>query len=279
MSEMPEGAAVLTAAESRGRIRRTLWRLGQATRERFSFLLMLASLSFGVARDAVRPATWRRTVRFEFRRALRQAIAGGLSATLVTAILIGLAMVSQALYWLGVAGQRDLLGSILVTVLVRELAPLLVGLILLGRSGVVMISEIGALQIGGQVRSLEAQGLDPFQLLLLPRVCALATASFTLGVMFVLTALVTGYIAGSLLGAVQVSLLSFLNRVLLAMSAADFVVVPGKMVSIGFLVALTASLTGFAAKPRDDVTRLLPIGFTRGVVTILLTSIVLSLAV
>src|SRR5205823_6790974 len=121
--------------------------IGRPVRPPIDFVMMLAALAFGVAREALRPATWRRTVRGEFHRALRQAVGGGLSTTLVTAALIGLVMVSQALYWLGQAGQLELIGPVLVTVLVREVAPLLVGFILLGRSGVVVVSEIGELQI------------------------------------------------------------------------------------------------------------------------------------
>jgi len=239
---------------------------------------MLGSLAFGVVREAVQPATWRRTVRGEFWRALRHAVGGGMSTVLVTAALIGLAMVYQALYWLGEAGEEELIGPVLVTVLVREVAPVLVGLILLGRSGMVALSEICALQAGGQVRTLESQGVDPFQLIVLPRACAFAMAAFTLGIFFVLAALITGFVAGSLLGAVTMSIWSFLNGVLLAMRAPDFVVFPAKMIAIGLLVALTACLTGLTADPRDDVTHLLPRGFVRGVLAILLSSVALSLA-
>jgi phospholipid/cholesterol/gamma-HCH transport system permease protein len=248
-------------------------------RPSIDFVLMLAALGFGVAREAVRPATWRRTVRHEFQRALRQAVGGGLSTTVVTAALIGLVMVSQALYWLGQAGQEELIGRVVVTVLVREVAPLLVGFILLGRSGVVVVSEIGELQRGGQVSTLAAQGLDPFLLLVLPRACALAIACFTLGVMFVLAALLSGFVAGSLLEAVRISIWSFLDRVLLAMHARDFVVFPAKMIVIGLLVALTASLTGLTATAQDEAARLLPRAFVRGVVAVLLANLALSLAV
>ena len=262
-----------------GRIRRGLAVIGRGVRRFTGFALTLAALAFGIVQEAVRPASWRRTVRAQFRRALRQAIAGGLFTTLVTAALIGLAMVYQALYWLGAAGQEGLIGSVLVTILVRELTPVLVGLILLGRSGMVALSEIGRLRLGGQVRAFEAMGLDSFQLLLLPRACAFAAASFTLGTAFVVAALVTGYVAGSLLHAVQMSLWSFLDRILLALSAGDFVVVPAKLIVIGLLVALTSCLTGLAAGPRDDMARLLPRGFTRGVLAILLASLILSLTV
>jgi phospholipid/cholesterol/gamma-HCH transport system permease protein len=259
--------------------RRALAQVGHPVRPKIDFVLILAALGFGVAREAVRPATWRRTVRKEFQRALRQAVRGGLSTTVVTAALIGLVMVSQALYWLGQAGQEELIGPVVVTVLVREVAPLLVGLILLGRSGVVVVSEIGELQIGGQVRTLAAQGLDPFLLLVLPRACAFAIACFTLGVMFVLAALLSGFVAGSLLEAVGISIWSFLDRVLLAMHARDFVVFPAKMIVIGLLIALTASLTGLTATAQDEAARLLPRAFVRGVVAVLLADLALSLAV
>jgi phospholipid/cholesterol/gamma-HCH transport system permease protein len=242
-------------------------------------VLTLAALALGVVWEAVHPASWRRTVRVEFARALRQTVGGGLSTTLVTAVLIGLVMVYQTLYWLGAAGQEALIGSVLATVLVREISPVLVGLIVLGRGGVVVVAEVGALQLGGQVRALAALGLDPFLLLLLPRATAFAIACFTLGMVFVLVALVTGFVAESLLGASTSTLWEFLEQVPLAMAAGDFIVFPAKMIIIGLLVALTAGLTALEADRRDDVAQLLPRGFMRGVTAILLTSVALSLAI
>lgn len=268
--------AVRTGAGPRSRS--ALGTIGWLVRRRSEFLLMLAALTWGVASEAVRPASWPRTVRAEFRRTLAQAAAGGLTTTVVTAIITGLAMVAETLYWLGVAGQRQLAGPILVTLLVREITPLLIGLILLGRSGTVTLEEVGQLQRGGQARALAGQGIDPFLLLVLPRALALALASFTLGVVFALTALVVGFASGSLLGAVPGSLWSFLDRVLSAMQAADFAVFPAKMLVIGLLVALTACLTGMGARPEQDMASLLPLGFVRGLVAIMLASLVLSLA-
>jgi len=261
----------------KGRVRRLLAGIGRETRGRAQFMLFLASLAWGVVRSAPRPGSWRRTVRFEFRRVLRQAIAGALSTVFITAALIGFLMVYQALYWLGAAGQEGLIGSILVTILVREVAPVLIGLILLGRSGTVVLSEIGRLGIGGQVHALEAQGLDTFHLLILPRACAFAIASFSLGILFLLATLVTGFIAGSLLDAVNMSIWSFFDRVLLALHVRDFVIVPAKLIVIGLLVALTTCVTALSASPGDDIASLLPRGFMRGVLLILIASLALSL--
>jgi phospholipid/cholesterol/gamma-HCH transport system permease protein len=95
--------------------------------------------------------------------------------------------------------------------------------------------------------------------------------------MFVLSALVTGFITGSLLEAVQMSIWSFFDRILLAMRATDFIILPVKLIAIGLLVGLTASLTALTAGPDDDIASLLPRGFVRGVVVILLASLALSL--
>ena len=132
-----------------GLIASVLATAGRLARARARFPLMLAAGFWGVLREAMRPMSWRRTVRHEFRLAMRQATGGGLATTVVIASLAGVAMVYEALYWLGVAGQVQLTGSLLVTVLVRELTPLLVGLILLGRSGMLIATELGTWQAGG----------------------------------------------------------------------------------------------------------------------------------
>jgi phospholipid/cholesterol/gamma-HCH transport system permease protein len=209
---------------------------------------------------------------------LRQTAGGGLPATLFTAALAGLVMISQALYWLGEAGQEGLVGPIIVTVLVREITPLLIGFIVLGRSGIVVMAELGPLQLGRQGRALSAQGLDMFSLLVLPRSVAFALATFTLGVIFVLAALVVGFVAGSLLGAVHISIWLFFDRVSEAMHAEDFALFPAKMLAIGLVVALVTCLTALTADSDDRLAELLPRAFVRGVLAVMLVSLVLSLA-
>jgi phospholipid/cholesterol/gamma-HCH transport system permease protein len=251
---------------------------GRFTRRRLNFILTLAALAGGVAIDAFRPATWRRTTRAEFSRVLRQALGGALVTIILTASLIGLGMVFQAIYWLGAAGQEGSIGTVLVTILMREIIPVLVGLILLGRSGSVILIEIGGLQAGGQINMLQAQGIDPFTVLILPRGVAFALAAYTLGIIFILTALLTGFIAGSLTGAVNMSIWSFLDNILTAMKPTDFAIFPVKLLLIGLLVAITACLTAVNALPHEDTSRLMPRGFVRGLLAILMTSGLLSLA-
>jgi phospholipid/cholesterol/gamma-HCH transport system permease protein len=263
----------------RPRVRQALAALGRACRVRSAFALTIGALALGVIRELPQRSSWRRPVRAEFARALRQSVGGGLPTTLVAAALIGIAMVYQALFWLSEAGEERLIGSILVPVLLREVAPLIVGLILLGRDGAAATTEIGRLQLSGQVGRLAAQGIDPFLLLVLPRATALSLACYTLGVVFVLAALAIGFVVGSLAGGVPISAWNFMATVLGAMRPRDFAVFPAKMLAIGLLVALTSVLTGLTVRPGEDANQLLPRSFVRGMLAVMLTSVTLSLAV
>ena len=242
-------------------------------------MLLLAGLTLGVFREALRPLAWRRTVRMELRRALRQSVVGALTTVLVSAALVGVALVNQALFWLGQAGQENLIGSVLVSGLIRGIGPVLVGLILLGRSGMLALAEISSLHIGGQVRTMEAQGLDPFLVLLLPRSLALAIACFALTVIFIAVALLTGFIADNLLQPSTVTFWSFLNGVLKAMAVADFVIFPVKTLGVGLLITLCAGLTAFQARPRESTAELLPRGFVGGVLVIIFVNVLLTVVI
>jgi phospholipid/cholesterol/gamma-HCH transport system permease protein len=253
--------------------------LGRTVRVPTQFVLSLMALAAGTVIEALSPRTWRRSVRSEFRRVLRIALGGSLLATIFVAGLVGIGMVYEAIYWLGLAGEEGSLGNILVAILMREVAPLLVGIVLLGRSGSAMLAELCHLHSERQLHALQAQGIDPFQILVMPRGVAFALASYTLGIVFILVTLLVGFAIASLLGVVQTSLWSFLDGVLRAMSPRDFLIFPLKMLAIGLLIGATACLTALSARPEDDVGRLISRGFIRGMLAIMLTSGLLSLAV
>lgn len=273
----------MSATEARRRVAsplRLLEMIGAPVRRGVQVALAAAALALGVVIETISRGTWSRpTVRAEFRRELRQALRGGLLTVLATAIIVGLGGVLQALSWLAYVGQEGLSGRILVTTLVREVTPVLVGLILLGRSGTVTVVEFGALKAAGQLRLLEAQGMDPFTLLVLPRVVALAVAGFTLGMVFLLAALGSGWLAAEWLGLQQAGVVGFADNVVEATERRDFGLFAAKMTLIGALVALTSAITGMSATAKETPSFLLPRGFVRGILAVLLTSILLTVAV
>ena len=159
--------------------------IGAEARGRSSYLLQLTALSWGVMREGIWPSTWRRTLRADFRTILTRVVGGSLGTIAVTAFIVGLGLVFEALYWLRTAGQEEQIGRILVIVLFREITPLLVGIILLGRGGTAAIAELGTLAAEGEVTILRAEGIDIFDYLVLPRAVSFALGAFTLGMVFV----------------------------------------------------------------------------------------------
>jgi phospholipid/cholesterol/gamma-HCH transport system permease protein len=239
------------------------------------WLIRLAALGTAVIVHAPRAAIWRRTVRSEFKRALDKVLVGGLVPVLVTAMLVGLGLIYQALYWLEAAGQIDFLGRIIVVILVRELGPILVGLVVLGQSGSATLIEITQMRTQGPVRMLDGQGVDPFLFLVVPRSLAFTLGVATLTTLFVTTTLITGYLAASGLGYVKLSLWGFLDVVTRAMRFEDFMLLIVKPIAIGFIIGLVCCMT--ALLPGRDVTRVVAIGFIRAALAVLAISGLVSL--
>jgi phospholipid/cholesterol/gamma-HCH transport system permease protein len=236
-----------------------------------------AAVAVAVLHQALRPVSWRRTVRAELLRQCLHTGVGGLAATAIAALLIGLAMVSQALYWLELAGQPELVGQILVLVLVREIAPLVVAFIVIGRTGSVMVIELGRMEAGGQLRALDAQGVDPLLYLILPRVLAMAVSTFCLTVAFLAVAFVAGNLGSLIAGFSDMGPTELADLVLGAMGPAEFALVAIKSLGIGFLVGLVVCLGGLAPAPGVlGPERKLPRVFVLAVLTTFLVSAMVS---
>ncbi|BBC81593.1 ABC transporter permease [Acetobacter orientalis] len=257
-------------------LRRLAW-LGRLTRHQLWFFLIMMGACWGVIFESFRAHSWRRTVRYEFGVTLNSVIGGGLIATLFAGTLTGVAAVSQTIYWLGFAGLAKMTGSILVNVVVREIAPILVGILLLGRNGMLSVTELGLLTTGGQIRSFQAQGLDPFLLLVMPRTLAFTVGGFTLGILFSFAALLTGYIISRISGVITNPVWTFFYDVVTAMSGADYIIIPLKFIVVGFVVGVGGCLTGLTATNEDNLRTLLPRGFSRGMLIVMAVSVLFSL--
>lgn len=251
--------------------------IGRFVRHQVRFTLMLVGAGWGTIRESMRPNSWRRPVIFEFRHCLRQVVSGGLISTVVTATLAGLMVVSQAAYWLGFAGMAQMTGSILVSVLVREITPILVGIILLGRSGMLSLTEIGLMVLNGEVRTMQARGLDPFLTLVMPRAFAFTLGGFALGMIFALVSLLMGFFVAHSTGAINSSVWTFFFNVLTAMTTWDYLVIPLKFLLVGFFVGLGACISGLTVSNNDTIATLMPRGFARGIMLIMVVNILFML--
>ena len=221
--------------------------------------------------------TWRPTVRQEFVRHSWQVGIKALPATVITAIILGFVAVFQVFLFahgeFGVAAEALDLGNLVLLTMVREIAPLVVGLIVIGRSATVMIAELVDLRLGGQIHMLEAQGVDVFDYLVVSRAAALTVCTFSLGVIFVFLALVAGQIMTALTGTFSYGLLEFLVRTTRFLTPVEYLMLPLKTFAIGLLIAVVACVTALRPTAADmDVRELVPLGYMRAVVATLILS-------
>lgn len=236
-----------------------------------------AALAATVAVMAMRRSSWRRTVSAEFRLEARDSVLGVLPATCLMALLVGIGLLYQALYWLEAAGQITLLGRIIVVVLMRELAPVFVALLIIGRSGTSTVMLLTQMRDGGQLRMLDSQGVDPFLLLVLPRTLAYTLGCFTLTILFIAITMVVGYVTATAIGVVKVTFLGFVDTTLRSMGRGDFLLVPLKAIVLGFTLGVVCCHT--ALTHRREATRVVASGFVRSALAVLAMSGLLSLIV
>jgi len=123
------------------------------------------------------------------------------------------------------------------------------------------------------------QGLDPLVILVLPRAFSFAVGAFCLATVLLLTTLATGYLAAHAFGLIAYSIWDFAALVTRGLTPQDFIFPPLKCVLMGFLVALACCATGLGGRDagRDDLRRIVPLGFVRSAMAILLVNTLVDL--
>src|ERR1043165_3415416 len=165
---------------------RAITKLGEIVWMQWDELRHAAAVIGTVLVHSVRPRSWARAV---LNRFARQVLAVGvepLGFVCIVAAFVGISVVVQLAFWTGKTGQSQLLGPLLVTVVARELGPLLTNIVVIVRSSSAMATELGVLKINGEVRVLEEQAKDPFLYLVLPRVLGVAVSTLCLTIVFIL---------------------------------------------------------------------------------------------
>lgn len=236
--------SIETVGESRSPLRRGVGWLGAMVWKQWDEVRHAAAVIGTVLAVAVWPRYWVRTVRRAFARQILAIGFESVGFVSGVAVFVGIAVVVQLAFWIGEAGQSQLLGPLLVTVVARELGPVLINIVVIVRCGSAMATELGILKIGGRIHVLEAQGITPFIYLVVPRVLGAAVSTFCLTVIFILVALASGYVFGAMLGKGPPDLLLFVNSVFSAISPKDMLNVVSKSILPALFASACCSIGG-----------------------------------
>jgi phospholipid/cholesterol/gamma-HCH transport system permease protein len=88
---------------------------------------------------------------------------------LASGLAVGFVLALQMYYALVTYGATESMGLIVNLALVRELSPVVTGLLFAGRAGTSLTAEIGLMKAGEQLAAMELMAIDPKQRVLAPR--------------------------------------------------------------------------------------------------------------
>ena len=164
----------------------------------------------------------------------------------MTAIFSGAALAQQTF----TAGSRfnatSTVPAIVVLGIVRELGPVLVGLMVAGRVSSAMAAELGTMRVTEQLDALSTLRTDPYRYLIAPRLLAALIAI----PMMVLAANAIGIFGGYFVAVYKLDFnaVGYLNTTRLYLTATDLQMALVKSAFFGFFIALMGCYHGFKAQ-------------------------------
>ncbi|TFH64306.1 MAG: ABC transporter permease [Gemmatimonadales bacterium] len=114
-------------------------------------------------------------LRVSYREILNQIYVMGVQSVpivIVTAVLAGIVTSQQGGYQFTGTIPLYVMGSIVVTSVVLELAPVLTAIVLVGRVGARITAELGTMEVSEQIDAFHSVGRDPIAAIAAPRIVA-----------------------------------------------------------------------------------------------------------
>ncbi|NNF07061.1 MAG: ABC transporter permease [Candidatus Eisenbacteria bacterium] len=165
---------------------------------------------------------------------------------LASGLFLGLVL---ALEWgtkLEQFGAKLLMGQIVAIGVVREIGPMITGIMVAGRTGAKMAAEIGSMKVTDQLDALRALGMDPVARLVMPRQVAVMITMFPLTVMADALAIIGGwFVAVQWLG---IKSNYFWSSALDSLTFKDLAVGYCKPLFFGYIIASISAYYGMTTK-------------------------------
>jgi phospholipid/cholesterol/gamma-HCH transport system permease protein len=178
--------------------------------------------------------------------ALRQVFFTGFQALPlvgVIAALVGTTLILQ-MRMVAAAVPGEVVGHVLVAVVLRELAPLTTAIIVSGRSGTAIATELGNMKAHSEILALLSLGIDPPRFVVWPRLVGTVVSVVVLTIYFGIIAIASGYLVGTLVSAS--SLAELRSGFATALGRGDAILFIVKTTGLGLLVGWLACHFGLS---------------------------------
>jgi phospholipid/cholesterol/gamma-HCH transport system permease protein len=228
---------LLVGLESIGRSAVTL------NREIITFLEILAALVLAIANVAIHPRRFRLTSAiYHLYRVCWQAIP---IMALIT-FLIGCIIAQQGFFHFRKFGAETYVVDMVGILSLREIGVLIVSIMVAGRSGSAYTAQLGSMKMREEIDALRIMGLNPVEVLILPRVLSLVVALPILAFLGSMAALLGGGLVASLYGDMNPDI--YIARLQEAVSVTHFKVGLIKAPFMALVIGLVACSEGLRVK-------------------------------
>ncbi len=208
-----------------------------------AFLQMLGSLCMALVGILRRPWSLRLTsLTYQLYRVGWQAI----PIVVLITFLIGAIIAQQGIFHFRKFGADSYVVDMVGILVLRELGVLIVAIMVAGRSGSAYTAELGSMKMREEIDALSTMGLDPIEVLMLPRVLALVFALPILSFIGAMAALYGGGLVAWFYGGMGPSI--FLARLHDAVSVTHFEVGIIKAPFMALVIGIVACSEGLRVK-------------------------------
>jgi len=189
-----------------------------------------------------------------FRLVIQQMFSVGVLSLLIIAVsglFVGMVLALQGYNTLVDFGATESLGVMVALSLVRELGPVVAGLLFAGRAGSALTAEIGLMKATEQLSAMEMMAVDPLHRIVAPRFLAGILSMPLLAAIFSAVAIIGGHLVGvELLGVDEGAFWSQMQaKVDLYDDIANGVI---KSVVFGFVITWIAVFEGYDTVPTSE---------------------------
>ena len=171
---------------------------------------------------------------------------GSLSIVVLTGFFTGAVLALQTSKTLEQFGSLSLTGQVVSLSMVRELGPVLTGLMVAGRNASGMASELGSMVVTEQIDAMRALGTDPTKKLVTPRVVASVVMLFFLTIISDLVGITGGFMVASLV--LRLDAQQYWTSAYQSLEMEDVFMGLLKPVFFGFVIATVGCYYGLTAR-------------------------------
>lgn len=186
----------------------------------------------------------------EFGANVYKAGAQALPVTAMVGFLIGVTISYLSALQLRNFGADLFIINILGISIIRELGPVLVAVLVAGRSGSAMTAQIGVMRVTEEIDALSTMGISRTVRVVLPKVAGL-TAAMPLLVLWTSSVAMLGGMVAALLQ-LDLSLAYFIDNLPRVVPVSNLLIGLGKGLVFGFIIALVACHFGLRVKPNTE---------------------------